>query len=102
VNTLPLSVRICSGAPCSRSAASSPSQTGRVRSRGISRADTQNLEWSSMPVSAFAREPSAIRKPPTVSICHSSIGAARSHRFQSRRRRRRESGSTIPARTSAR
>ena len=99
VNTLPLSVRICSGTPWARIAAASPSQTGWVRSRGISRALTQNREWSSIPVSALAWLPSASRNPPTTSICHSSIGAPRSHRLQYSRRRRRGCGSISPART---
>jgi hypothetical protein len=99
VNTFPLSVRICSGTPQARIAAASPSQTGRVRSRAIRVADTHSREQSSMPVSALAWEPSASRNPPTVSICHSSIGRPRSHRRQLRRRRRRWSGSTSPART---
>ena len=68
VNTFPLSVRICWGTPWARIANASPSQTGWVRSRGISRADTQNREWSSIPVSAFAVVPSAIgTRPPRPS-----------------------------------
>jgi len=73
-----------------------------VRSRGISRADTQNREWSSTPVNAFALVPSASRNPPTTSSCHNSFGSARSHRFQVSRRRRRGRPATTPARSSAR
>lgn len=40
--------------------------------------------------------------PPTTSICHSSIGRPRSHRFQSWLRRRRANGSIRFARRSAR
>jgi hypothetical protein len=84
VNTLPLSVRICCGTPCRRIAAL-----------------TQNREWSSGPVSAFAVDPSASPIPPTTSIGHSSIGAPRSQRFHDARRRR-APGSINPARVSPR
>jgi hypothetical protein len=40
---------------------------------------TQNRAWSSTPVMTFASVPSAIITLPTMSICHSSIGSARSH-----------------------
>lgn len=82
-----------------RIASASASHTGWVRSRGISRADTQNREWSSTPVSAFAEVPSASRNPPTTSSCHNSIGRPRSHRFQWSLRRCRRTGSITPART---
>ncbi len=52
-----------------------------------------------MPVSALAEVPSASRKPPTRSICHSSIGPPRSQRFQISLRRWRLTGSMTPART---
>jgi len=55
-----------------------------------------------MPVDALAWLPSASRNPPTTSICHNSIGAARSQRLNRSARRRRTNGSTRPARTSAR
>ena len=84
--------------PWARIAHASPSQTGWVRSRGISRADTQNREWSSTPVNAFAVEPSASRNPPTTSICHNSLAMPRSHRFQVWLRRRRADASITFAR----
>jgi hypothetical protein len=102
VNTFPLSVRICCGAPWRASAADNASHTAWVRSRGINTADTQNLEWSSTPVNALAVVPSASRNPPTTSICHNCVGAARSHRRHSCLSRRRRPGSITPARTSAR
>ena len=49
-------------------AALSPSQTGWVRSRGISRADMQNREWSSTPVNAFARR--AVREQEPADDVH--------------------------------
>ncbi len=99
VKTLPLSVRTWLGRPYVFRAELNPSQTACVRSRVISRAETQNLEWSSTPVSALALLPSASKKPCTTSSCQSSIGAARSHRFQVSRRRRRLIGSMTAART---
>jgi len=52
--TLPLSVRTWAGTPYVRMAELNPSQIACVRSLGIRQAETQNLEWSSMPVSALA------------------------------------------------
>lgn len=82
--------------------ARSPSQTARVRSLVINRADTQNREWSSTPVNAFAEVPSANGNPPTTSICHNSMATPRSQRFHFRERRSRAAGSIIAARTNAR
>jgi hypothetical protein len=80
VKTLPLSVKICSRTPCRRSAASSASHTGWAVPRRTSLADTANRELSSIPDTAFNSVPSTRWKPPTTSICHNSIGRARSHR----------------------
>jgi hypothetical protein len=55
-----------------------------------------------MPVNALALLPSASRNPPTTSICHNSIGAARSQRLNRSLRRCRRTGSTSPARVNAR
>jgi hypothetical protein len=55
-----------------------------------------------MPVNALAQLPSASGKPPTTSICQSSIGVPRSQRFHLRERRSRSPGSMMPARSSAR
>src|SRR5216684_3482093 len=74
-----------------------PSQTHWVRSLAMRQADTQYLEWSSIPVRALALPPSASKKPCTTSSCHSSIGPPRSHRFQVSRRRRRVIGSMTAA-----
>ena len=57
VKTLPLSVRTCAGTPYMRSAELNPSHTAWVRSCAMSRAETQNLEWSSTPVRALALVP---------------------------------------------
>ncbi len=56
---------------------------------------------SSTPVNALTEVPSASPIPPTTSICHSSIGAPRSQRFQDSLRRRRAPGSISPARFNA-
>ena len=65
VNTLPLSVRICSGHPIARATPhASPSQTAWVRlPRHQLGADTQNREWSSTPVNALARRPVGEQEP---------------------------------------
>ena len=47
-----MSVRICSGIPCRRSAANNASHTGFAVARRTSVADTANLELSSMPDTA--------------------------------------------------
>ena len=98
VNTLPLSVRTARapvGAQRRRQPVTDrPGPLGR-----ISRALTQNREWSSMPVNALAWLPSASRNPPTTSICHSSIGAAALPPFEPLLRRCRRTGSITPART---
>jgi hypothetical protein len=80
VNTLPLSVKICSGTPCARIAKASASHTGRAVARATTQADTAKREWSSMPDTIFASDPSRRRTPPTMSICHSSIARERSDR----------------------
>jgi hypothetical protein len=66
----------CVSRRCWFEPAANPSQTSWVRSRGMSLAETQKREWSSTPVSALAAVPSASRKPPTTSICQSSMGSA--------------------------
>ncbi len=81
VNTLPLSDRICSGAPCSFIANSSASHTGRAVARATTLAEVTNREWSSMPDTILASLPSTMRTPPTMSICHNSIARDRSHRL---------------------
>jgi hypothetical protein len=80
VKTLPLSVKICSGIPWRRMANSNASQVGRAVARSTTNAETTNLEWSSIPDTIFASEPSAKRTPPTMSICHNSIARLRSQR----------------------
>ena len=55
--------------------------TGRAVARTMTRAQTQNREWSSTPVSTLHSVPSASSTPPTTSICHNSIGRPRSHRL---------------------
>ncbi len=61
-------------------------RTARVRWAAINRAQTHIREWSSIPVNALALVPSARANPPTMSICHNSIGAPRSQRFHLRER----------------
>ena len=58
VKTLPLSVRIERGMPWRVSPSISASQTGREVARTTRRAITQNLEWSSIPVTAESWVPS--------------------------------------------
>ena len=81
MKTLPLSLKIASGTPWARSALISASQTGRAVARRTTWAETQNLEWSSIPetIEAFIRQRSIT--PPTTSICHSSIAFGRSQRL---------------------
>jgi hypothetical protein len=80
VKTLPLSVRICSGIPCRRSAAVSAWPTGRAVARTTTRAHTMNLEWSSIPVTTLTSCPAARWTRPITSTCHSCIARLRSHR----------------------
>ena len=75
VNTLPLSVSTCSGAPWRRIAARKASQTGLAVALGVSCAQTQKREWSSIPVTTLSSPPPSSRTPPITSICQSSIGA---------------------------
>ena len=63
-----------------RSASFSASQTGRAVALAMRRAETQNLLWSSMPVRHLSSVPSRKWKPPTMSICQSSIERDRSQR----------------------
>ena len=79
VKTFPLSVRICSGTPCSARAWRSASHTGRAVALATTRAQTTNRAWSSMPVTTFTSVPSARWTEPITSICHSSIARPRSH-----------------------
>ena len=44
-------------------------------------AQTQKREWSSTPVRTLHSVPSSSSTPPTMSICHSSIGRPRSQRL---------------------
>ena len=81
VKTLPLSVRIWSGTPWVRSAHCRASQTGLAVARATTRAQMQNREWSSMPVTTLTSVPSARWKRPTMSICHSSMERLRSQRL---------------------
>ena len=74
VNTLPLSVNTSSGTPWSRMASTKWPHTARDRACSSSPAQTQNLEWSSIPVRALSSVPSDKKIPPTTSSCHSSIG----------------------------
>lgn len=57
------------------------SQTARAVARGTTEAITQNREWSSMPEISFSSVPSTSTTEPMMSICHSCIGAGRSHRM---------------------
>jgi hypothetical protein len=67
--------------PWRRIARANPSHTGRAVARRTTSADTQNREWSSIPDTIDAFQPSASINPPTVSSCHSSMALARSHRL---------------------
>jgi hypothetical protein len=80
VNTLPLSVRICSGIPCRRNASVSAWHTGRAVARRTAFAQTTNREWSSIPVTILTSVPSARNTLPITSICHRSIARGRSRR----------------------
>ena len=80
VNCLPLSVSTSSGTPKARSAAAKARHTARPVARATTWQITQYREWSSSPVTIFASVPSAKTAPPTMSSCHSAIGASRSHR----------------------
>jgi hypothetical protein len=80
VNTLPLSVKIAAGTPYRSTANCSASHTGPAVARATTWALTTNREWSSIPDTILASDPSASRTPPTTSICHSSIAADRSQR----------------------
>jgi hypothetical protein len=80
VNCLPLSVSTSSGTPNSSNAWANARQTARPVARRVTAAITQNREWSSTPVTTLASVPSAKKIPPTMSICHSSIGRSRSQR----------------------
>jgi hypothetical protein len=81
VKTLPLSVRIASGAPWRAIAASSASHTGRAVARATTAAEITKREWSSIPDTILASDPSPRRTPPTMSICHSSMALDRSQRL---------------------
>jgi hypothetical protein len=72
------------------------SHTGRAVAPATTLADTANREWSSIPDTIFASEPSTMRTPPTMSICHSSITRARFHRLWSERFRFLACGMTSP------
>ncbi|GAB3852236.1 hypothetical protein GCM10027610_080160 [Dactylosporangium cerinum] len=80
VNCLPLSVSTSSGMPKRRNAATNARHTARPVARRTAVAITQYREWSSTPVITFASVPSASMTPPTMSICHSSIGRSRCQR----------------------
>jgi hypothetical protein len=101
VNTLPLSVSTASGIPYRRMAEAKAWQTAVAVALGTAWAATQNREWSSRPVTTLNPRPSA-RRAPMTSICHSSMGLARSHRLQSVFFLRRRRGSMRPFRTRAR
>jgi hypothetical protein len=62
-------------------ASESASQTGRAVALATTFAETQNREWSSRPVTIDASLPSSSFTPPTMSICHSSMGRDRSQRL---------------------
>jgi hypothetical protein len=81
VKTLPLSVRTWSGIPWVRMAPARASHTGRAVARATNRAQTQNREWSSMPVTAESSVPSAKWMRPTTSTCHSCMAGERSQRL---------------------
>jgi hypothetical protein len=76
-----MSVRIWSGGPCILSANSSASQTCLAVALATIRAQTQYLEWSSMPVTILTSVPSFRKSRPTTSICQSSIDLERSQRL---------------------
>jgi hypothetical protein len=75
-----LSVKIAAGTPWRRIANANASQVGLAVARATTIAETTNREWSSIPDTIFASDPSARRTPPTMSICHSSIARDRSQR----------------------
>ena len=57
-----------------------PSRTDRVRSPGVSRAETQSLEWSSTSVKAFADELSANHggvEPRTLGLSSHTVSESR-------------------------
>jgi hypothetical protein len=58
VNTLPSSVKICSGTPWQASASSNASHTERAVARATTLAEMTNRELSSMPVTTFTSAPS--------------------------------------------
>jgi hypothetical protein len=92
-------VRTSSGTPKRRNATAKARHTARPVARKVAEAITQNREWSSTPVTIFTSVPSARNTPPTMSSCHNAIGASRSQRRYSSRRRRRARGATKPRRT---
>jgi hypothetical protein len=73
-------VSTCSGTPYSSSARANAAHTARPVARRTTVAITQNREWSSTPDTSLYSRPAA-NTPPTMSICHSCIGAGRSHRL---------------------
>jgi hypothetical protein len=70
-----------SGTPWRANAASSAWHTGSAVARATTWAQTTNREWSSIPETILAWDPSVRQRPPTMSICHSSIARERSHRL---------------------
>jgi hypothetical protein len=80
VNTLPLSLSSSSGSPWRSRACRNTRHTACAVARCTTPAATQNLEWSSRPVTSLASCPSASCTPPITSICHSCIGRSRSQR----------------------
>jgi hypothetical protein len=57
------------------------SQVGLAVALRTTSAETQNREWSSIPVTTFNSVPSVSGTPPITSICHNSIARPRSHRL---------------------
>lgn len=85
MNCLPLSVKISSGTPNRVRASASARHTARLVARSTTFAITQYREWSSTPVTTFASRGTPVTgltsiTPPTMSMPHSCIGAARSQR----------------------
>lgn len=79
VNCLPLSVSTSSGTPNRSRASPKARHTARAVARCTTFAITMNREWSSIPVTILHSPPPASSTPPTMSICHNSIAADRSH-----------------------
>ena len=100
---MPLSVRTSSGTPNRARAWAKARHTARPVARATTSAITQNLEWSSTPVTTFASRSSPVvgstsQIPPTMSMPHSCIGASRCQRTKLSRARFRGRDTSNPFR----